>query len=72
VLLLFDEIVRAKFDAILLTILFVIALIGDFGDLSDLFLIEVAFFLWHLLSLHFLVPTLHLFIGFFLTHDDFL
>jgi len=45
------------------------ALIGDFGDL---FLIEVAFFLWHLLSLHFLVPTLHLFIGFFLTHDDFL
>jgi hypothetical protein len=69
VLLFFDEIVCAKFDAILLTILFVIALIGDFGDL---FLIELAFFLWHLLSLHFLVPTLHLFIGFFLTHDDFL
>jgi hypothetical protein len=69
VLLLFDEIVFAKFDAILLTILFVMALIGD---LSDLFLIELAFFLWHLLSLHFLVPTLHLFIGFFLTHDDFL
>jgi len=42
VLLLFDEIVFAKFDAILLTILFVMALIGD------LFLIELAFFLWHL------------------------
>jgi hypothetical protein len=66
VLVLFDETDCAKFDAILLTILFVMALIGD------LFLIELAFFLWHLLSLHFLVPTLHLFIAFFLTHDDFL
>jgi hypothetical protein len=61
--------------------LFVIALIGsiDFADLdladiafTDFNLIELDFFLWHLLSLHFLVPTLHLFIKFFLVHNDFL